>query len=107
MMSNLQPRERAWEGVVPQCRIFISTFEGVEREVYRFDCFITRMGWPFVAMRRRTMKAVVVMMLIVIEIAEEVQQDWRQVRFRLAGGAFSRKASSSPWIDASSDEEAS
>jgi hypothetical protein len=49
-------------------------------------------------------------MLIRREITEELQQDhFRQVRF-LAGfgaSAFSRNASSSPWMDASSDEEAS
>lgn len=75
MMSNLQPRERAWEGVVPQCRVSrclgagggMVGVLGVEREVYKFDCFITRIGWPFVVMRRRRMKAVVVMMLIRIE----------------------------------------
>lgn len=61
------------------------------------------MGWPFVVMRRRRINEVAIMVLIMMEIVEELQQRCRQVRAGV-GTDFSRNVSSSPWIDASSDE---
>jgi hypothetical protein len=63
-----------------------------------------------VVMRRRTTTKAAVMMLIRREMTEELQQDHIR-KVRLGGGlvvsAFSRKASSSPCTDVSSDELAS